>query len=199
METLVIIIMIGVLSGLLGIGLMEHLRGPTGFRRVFFGAVVLQLFAHAVFGQMNSVPFGLSLVGMVITGGLFIWYRTVLRANRYKLAMSAGALKQFTMAHFDELDTDGDGTISEVDLYRHWEGGGKDLADDQRMLLLQLHRFKWLIGHETSATPTVSPMSGTVVVLHTYGISRGDLHAWPVKAHREFEKDFGCVCKKKAR
>jgi hypothetical protein len=198
MEILFVIVVIGVLTGLLGIGLMEHLRGPMWFRILSHGVLLLEGIGYGLFGRMAGVSGGMAVLSIFITAGVLATYRLVWRRNLLRLATGAPLLRDFALKHFDELDVDGDGTITKLDVFNAKPSLMPTLSPEDQLLLTRLDQYMWFIGHVTDSLRTVSPMSGTVVYLHHYGITRDDLAAWPRKAHRQMDLDFGCVCKKQA-
>ncbi len=188
MDNIILVFMMGLMGAGLGLTMRMALRGPYMTWVVCGVLVMLHMVAGIYLSHKGVSTVPASAVAAFLSVSAVLLYRHLWQSKLTQLIVDAPALMAFAQGRFGELDIDGDGLLTKLDL---WEAKDRlTLSAAEQYLLKQLDANLWLIGHVIHTTRTMSPMTGTVVYLDTFGASRDDIGNWSLRALDTYERDF---------
>jgi len=113
------------------------------------------------------------------------------RKSMEKSVAMSQSLADFALARFDDLDVDGDGMITHTDIDVILYGELAASFSPAELVLLKRLRFDLCYaGHLISSHPSISPMSGAVVVLEWHGANRDDLASYTERIQRKYAERY---------
>lgn len=203
----VVAAIVGFAAYSMGIFAAEAIDG--GPRSVIFWALVtafsvgaaysfLGLIAAEMAGLRNPIPVMVLVGGATAALSLIMPVQTLLTARKegaYLLQM-APKVTAFGLAHFDAIDSDGDGIMTESEMeaaMRRWSD------DDEWKLFRHMFEQRSELGHVVDSSSdmtfiwiydgnggsTMTPVTNTT---YYYGISRCDLQGYTVKVTKKYSR-----------
>jgi hypothetical protein len=143
-------------------------------------------------GVLLDVLIGFLFIGILFIGVLYVC-ALLEDARRLKILEMAPNVRAFALQHFDEIDADHDGIITEGDMKQSIEC----FSGAERALLVHMQEHQSEVGHAISSfisTSTYLLPFGDVWVPHeqnaadyVYGISRDDLIGYPDRVTKKYK------------
>jgi hypothetical protein len=134
-----------------------------------------------------------ALIGSLFIGFLFIGGALLEDALRLKILEMAPKVQAFALQHFDEIDADHDGIITDGDIKQTIEC----FSGAERDLLVHMREQQSEVGHAISSFITTStyllPFGDVWVPQeqsaadYVYGISRDDLIGYPDRVTKKYK------------
>lgn len=180
-------LLIAAIGGLIG----SSLRVLIGGRKGFLSGCFLVALAGGIASNLAAASLFASALGVAMAVAIVVAFSLHYKSQFALAVIYAPKLVNFALSRFDQLDVDGDGAVTMIDL---WDAGAMPVFDRQETIMIRLlERELHRIGHVVGTSIATSPMGmhGGVASIEHYGISREDLEKYPAKIRALYEREFG--------
>jgi hypothetical protein len=166
--------------------------GPKSTYRICLVIAIVGGLLGGIFGK----DFGLGQYGgffpPVIGIAAVCTFAKLRMAWMKRLCETALDVRGFGIRLFDQLDTDGNGVITALDILDFEQRYDGILPKDDAVLFELLVKNLSIIGHVVDSRIGIMPAPmGGAVAIDIHGISRQDLEKWPSKISTNMADEFG--------
>jgi hypothetical protein len=191
------VVMLGLcfIVGMLPAGAVEGGSSSVLTWGIFAGLIMAALCAWLgyMFGDMElNKPRATAIVSAIIAFAVTMWLPVDTYVNGHSYAVYARqvapVVRTFVLEHFDDIDGDGDGTITDSEMDTALSR--LSLTNEQRQALEFMRSNQSEAGHVIGSYTTTTYvwistgngggyMSPVITTTYIYGVSRGDLEHYP--------------------